>query len=655
MKVKIIIFIIITFIFTDLQVCASNRRLKKVLSKANELVATGNYIGAANVCREELYRIQRKKNADFDDENILIYQIANCYRLSGLYSRAEKMYQRLIRRGAEIPKMYLYFGDCQRSLGNIEEARTSYYEYKELRPDDLRWTYGLKICDYIEEWSDQKNNYSIKKDYFLSSFGDDFSPCVDLKKEYLYMTKTHRLIYNINQLGHGEQGLDLYRYKYIEGKWTRKERLNKFNSDHNEFGTNLGAQDTKFFFTRSFIDTEYGYKRFEIMCSENTEGVWDSPERLTFDLPDSSFIRNCYFYDKTQELYFESNMSGGIGKIDIWKSKLLMPGVWGDPENLGPEINTAGNDINPVFSPNGNMYLACDRRIGMGGYDVFKVVLENGEQKVQNVGYPLNSTENDVSISFTRGESEGFIISDRGFGLTNFNVWAYNTKNPSIEGSIIDIITDEYIGGVKVELLDADNNIIEVYETLGNGYYYFDLQTETDYVLRVSRKGYFSCEMPLNQEVMEMETHAKKSFRLMQINSNNIIRDISFIGNQLDEVRSKYALANLLYVLRGNPDHRFELRIYTDLFDGSENIVATKAQAKALQSFLGVQGFEKSNVKVNGYGHTPAVVTQADANMFENIIKSGYDLSLDYIRLLPIRYRDRVKKLNQRTELLLKR
>lgn len=655
MKVKISILVFCAALFVSIGGQASNRKLKSVMNKARDLISDGNYIAASNLYRDELNRIENKKRPDLESANILIYHIANCYRMSGLHERAEKQYRRLIKRQAENPKIYLFLGDCLRSLGKIEEARTSYYEYKEHRPDDLRWKYGLSVCDFVEKYSDKKTNYTIRKDYFLSGHGDDFLPCSDQNKEYVYMSKTNNLIYNVNQLGLNDQGTDIYRYKFVDGRWSRKERLNKFNSKLNEFGANLGNHDSEFYFTRSERDSDSGRKTFKIMNSKIVDGVWDSPTAISIDIPDTCFIRNTFYNNQTKELYFESNMPGGYGKVDIWKVKMLMPGVWGKPENLGNAINTVGNDINPVFSPNGDMFFACNRLIGMGGYDIYKVIKEDGKTKVKNMGFPLNSTENDISISFTRGESEGFIVSDRGFGLTNYDVWVFNTKNPSIEGTITDIITDEKIENVRVELLDDKYNLLETYITQNNGYYYFDLLTEKDYVLKVTHGSYFSYEMPLNREVLEYETHSIKNFKMMQINSNNILRGITFLGHELDEPRSKYALANLLYVLKGNPATKFELRIYTDMFDGEQNIIATKAQAKALQAFLDDQGYSKKNVKVNGYGHTPVVITKADANMFENVIKEGYDLSKDYIKLLPVRFRDRVKKLNQRTELLVKK
>lgn len=620
--------------------------------QASAFKDNGDYISALDIYRKLLRSVESKTRTPEQEitTNKLIFEMADCYRLSGLYHRAEPLYRRLIRREHSDPIVYLYFGNCLRNTGKIFEAEVAYRQYKDYKPDDYRWKYGIKTCRITKEWLDSPVSFSVKKNPSLSGIGDDYRPYIDKKNNLLYIAQSDRLLPDVVKVGQNRLFLDIYRYKNVGGRWVGKKKIRTISTpEHDEFSISMSKDADQIYFTRCKI-VDNKNKGCRILYSELKEGEWDYGKELEL-LTENVTIKDPYPSLDEKVFYFESSMEGGVGGSDIWKIERKNDNTWGKPVCLDTTLNTDGNERSPVVSPEGNLFFSSDKRLGMGCYDIFRAVPEGDKWTINNIGYPLNSVENDVAIAFTRGESEGYIVTDRNTSLSNYEIYTFNSVEPSIKGVVKDSYTSDLLNEVDVELIQ-DNKPIDLFITGKLGFYYFDLEDNNDYVMRISKTGYLKAVIPLRKEGFKTTNTIDKNFQMFRTDTTNIIYNIYFKGKELDMKRSVEGISNLLYVLFANPEYKIEIKVFNNEHEKSKNIILTKYQAHSLQRYLAERGLSKDRVIVNGYGNVPVIANQRLSKMFDHKVRPGYELSPAYIRLLEPKYRRRAIAASKRVELM---
>jgi peptidoglycan-associated lipoprotein len=135
-------------------------------------------------------------------------------------------------------------------------------------------------------------------------------------------------------------------------------------------------------------------------------------------------------------------MEGGQGGKDIWKVTRKSKGdTWGQPENLGPEFNTKGDEVFPYVHHDGTLYFSSNGHIGMGGLDIFKASKEpSGKWKIENMRYPVNSPADDFGITFEKESERGFFSSNRSRRGTD-NIFSFYL--PPLVFNVSGNVTDE--------------------------------------------------------------------------------------------------------------------------------------------------------------------------------------------------------------------
>jgi len=173
-----------------------------------------------------------------------------------------------------------------------------------------------------------------------------------------------------------------------------------------------------------------------------------------------------------QKLFFASNRSGGIGGTDIYMSQKLPTGIWGPAKNLGPEINTTFDEDFPNISPDGKtLYFSSKGHTGMGGYDIFKATWDDNLQKwtsVTNVGYPINTPEDNMNLRVSETGRYGYIAALRKGGYGDLDIYrvTFNNVEPKysvIKGEIVSSDTTKKISYSDVFITVTDKKTQEVY------------------------------------------------------------------------------------------------------------------------------------------------------------------------------------------------
>ncbi len=225
---------------------------------------------------------------------------------------------------------------------------------------------------------------------------------------------------------------------------------------------------------------------------------WEGVEPLPFN-SDQYSTGHPALADHGTVLYFASDMPGGFGGTDIYVSQLEKDAAgksrWGNPRNLGPDINTPGNEMFPFADESGNLWFASNGLPGMGGLDVFVAYARNGAlSKPVNPGSPINSRFDDFGIITRNGGREGMITSDRYAEVGNDEIYSFTLNSLSIKGKVFDISNKQPLEKAVVQLIAGDGTFASQIETGADGSFRFPLKFNSDYTIKVIKQGYTAAE-----------------------------------------------------------------------------------------------------------------------------------------------------------------
>ena len=335
------------------------------LKRANELFEAGGYFEAVEIFRRDLDKVSR------DEMGFYLNRIADCYRLIGNARQAEIWYAKAINREGVDPKAFFYYAEMLKMSEKYDEALEQYQKYKQLVPNDPLTDMGIKSCELAKKWKESPSGYEIVNMRAFNSRQSDFSPAY-ASSDYsiLFFTSSRDdATGSKNHAGTGEKFTDIFiTQRDRRGNWSSPRPLDEsVNTAYDEGTPSLTPDFNKLFFTRCRTSRR-DKLGCEIMMSERREQGWLSPEVIPI-AADSMVVAHPSISNDELTLYFVSNMPGGFGGNDIWKvTRNSSSDNWGDPVNLGPTINTRGNEMFPYIHSDGTLYFSSDGQIGRASW-----------------------------------------------------------------------------------------------------------------------------------------------------------------------------------------------------------------------------------------------------------------------------------------------
>ncbi len=385
----------------------------------------GEYTKAA-----ELFDGAQKKEQNSVRKAEECFLLGECYRKLGLHSKAASAYQRAVRLKYPDDEAMLRLADSYRYIGKFDEARDVYSAYYERHKTDLRTGVGResarmaegvwKELSSIKDKGDKNDSgYVVKPFRELNSKYSDFCPVfVGEGYDIVYFTssrmeKKKKRASKIT----GQGGSTIYMSKVDgRGKWTIPAPLDEpFGKSGNDDGVaNVSSDGRTMVFTRCPLNGQEGspVHAYEI---RREGGRWSDPVRILPGSDSTMMVAHPALSPDGQVLYFVSDKEGGFGGLDIWKSLRNVDGSWGPAQNLGPFVNSAGDEMFPSVRENGTLYFSSNGHPGFGGLDIYKAVeADGGRYVVSNMGLPINSAGDDFGITFMGSAEEGLFSSNRG-------------------------------------------------------------------------------------------------------------------------------------------------------------------------------------------------------------------------------------------------
>ena len=188
--------------------------------------------------------------------------------------------------------------------------------------------------------------------------------------------------------------------------------------------------------------------RMQIFESHQTDKGWSNPKQIKFDRDVKDFCHPTLSIDG-QKLYFSSNRKGGYGGMDLYVSNKLPSGDWSAPNNLGPYINSANNEVFPFIHEDGTLYFSSNKEGGLGGLDVYyaRPRMELFDMPL-SIGTPFNSQKDDFGFILDKERKLGYFTSNRAGGHGEDDIYSFATTdeitpNESKEHEITLVVLDD--------------------------------------------------------------------------------------------------------------------------------------------------------------------------------------------------------------------
>lgn len=624
------------------------------LSEADAQFQRGEYYDAS-VTYKKVYNKLRKKE-ERPQRGEVAFKMGRCYRLLNMSARASAAFQNALRYEYPDSTTHFMLAQALHADGKYAAALRSYDKYLEFCPDDSLAINCAEGCRTAQEIRARGSRYVVKQAKLFNSRRADFCPMylgADCDQIY-YTSTTEKATGDKKSEITGMKNADVFFSKKNEkGEWERPEPVEgELNTEFDEGIVAFSPDAQTMYLTKARRELN-APTSVEIYTSTRSDAKWSAPVKFEITADTLSTFGHPAVSPDGEYLYFVSDMPGGYGGKDIWRISLKER--QGSLVNLGPDINTEGNDDFPYVRSDGSLYFSSDGHPGMGGLDIFRATAVGDPAdlrwKVENMGFPINSAGDDFGITFGKGE-DGFFSSNRGDarGYDHIYSFEYDPVRITIEGLVMDK-DEEPVKNAIIRIVGNDgSNQKEV--ARDDGSFSFALQRGVKYVMLAGAKGYLNQKQEFASDSTMEDANYWVEFILPSISKPSVVENIFYDYDKADlRPESKTALNELIAVLHDNPNVTIEMASHTDRW-GSDayNINLSERRAKSVVDYLVENGISRDRLQPHGYGKSrPKTVTKRIARLYPQF-KEGDILTEEFIKTLSEEDQQAADQINRRTE-----
>ena len=621
------------------------------LSDAVEKEERGEYYDAAGIYRKVYTKTSPKKTWL---RGSIAFHMAECYRKTGNTQRALGAYTNSIRYQYPDSSAILHLAQMTHKLGKYSDAIKQYRAFLDSVPGNILAKNGIAGCDSATLWKKNPTLYVVKKMDKFNSRDGEFSPMLTGEKfdQLIFTSSRKEATGDTKSAITGLKNNDFFLVKQDEkGQWTKPAKMDStLNTEFDEGCCTFSENGSTLYYT--YCAEEEGIpKTAEIRKSNRSGAAWSAGVQVDI-FKDTLIMAAHPAAGKDGYLYFVSDVKGGYGGKDIWRVPLAGIGT-AYPENLGPEINTPGDEMFPYMQDNGTLYFSSNGHPGMGGLDIFKAIQNNeGKWEIENMKSPINSMADDFGITFEGLKEKGFFSSNRNDSRGADHIFSFERPSTQyfVEGWVLDK-DEEIIDNAVVRMVGKDGTDQKIF-VRKDGTYTTSVVRGMDYVLLGSAPGYLNQKQTLSVPDEEKSDVFYVDFYLPSIFKPVIIENIFYDFDKATlRPESKEALDELIAMLNDNPNVTIELSAHTDR-KGTEayNINLSQRRAQSVVDYVIKGGIDKERLTAVGYGKSePKEVSKNLAKKYE-FLPESQKLDAEFIGTLPAAEQEIADQINRRTE-----
>jgi outer membrane protein OmpA-like peptidoglycan-associated protein len=585
------------------------------------------YLGNRYTKALEDYLVANKFNPNNAELNA---KIGDCYMHSAEKSKASNFLKKAHKLDANIDAYYVYMtGKAYHFEGKFDEA-IKYYKIAKSGKSRMGIdasadaTKKIEECNYAKKLIQSPLNVKIESlSEAINSENEEYVPVITAdESELFFTTRRPTTLGGQLDLGLGDYYEDIFYSKFEDGKWTTAENLGKpVNSEYHDATVGLSLDGQKLFIYR---DNKKGVGN--IYVTEKKGTTWSEPTELPEPINSKNQETSACYSPDGNTIYFVSNRPGGKGEKDIYKATKDAEGNWGKAENLGSTINTPESEDAIFLHPDGKtLYFSSKGHSTMGGYDIFKSVYEKGLWSTpENLGYPINSADDDVCFVLTASGEYGYYTSIKAEGKGKRDIYRVafldeinKPKLTLLKGTVTDRKTGKPLVA-KIEIYDnSEDKLVGTFESnSATGKFMVSLPAGKDYGISVKSTGYLfyseNFNIPDDAAFQVVEKHIKLD--KLEVGKKVVLKNIFYDYNKATLRESSFnELGKVIELLKVNPKMKIELSAHTDSrgSDAYNNGLSQK-RAQSCVDYLTSKGIEKTRLIAKGYGETQLVVSDAE-------------------------------------------
>lgn len=544
--------------------------------------------------------------------------LAESYRLVNNSRKAEVNYRKVNELDNKAPENWLYYGKALMMNSKYEEARAWIKAYLDATPGN-----NLAACLF----SSCEKAIALQKDSTL--YKVQLLNIAGVSSAFSAAMYNGGIVFSANQdvaraskkdPWTGKSYLNLYYTQKRDGStWTTPVALNgDINGGYHDGVAAFSPNGKHVYFTRNnytgkkLRTDDKNVSNLRLYRAEFKNGMWTQIVDMHFN-SDFYSTGHAALSPDGKKLYLISDMPGGYGGTDIYVCD-----VFGDaisfPRNLGPNVNTPGNEMFPTFNGEENaLYFSSEGHDNLGGLDIFKVAFENNEwSKPVNLGYPINTSQDDFAYVAAEGGLSGYISSNRS---GTDQIYEFTKAVPEVKLTLEGVVTlkgsSVPLQDVIIRSMDASDSIVRSVITDALGRFSVELEPNKIYKVYASRNDVFTATAEISTMNIKSSATLNKNLEVEEIVIDKpiVLENIYYDMDKWD-IRPDAALAlnKLVTILKDNPNINIELNSHTDKWGSdSYNLVLSDKRARSAVKYVISQGIAGSRITAKGYGETRPV------------------------------------------------